>query len=65
MEEEGKKLNEVVMHITVFFLHTNDVRWMIGLLSIHFQVLVEGEKAKLEEVFDDDGNLKEQATFTH
>lgn len=58
MEEEGKQLNEVVMHITVFFLHTDDVRWVIGLLFAHLQVLVEGEKAELEEVFDDDGNLK-------
>lgn len=59
VEEEGKQLNKVIMHITVFFFHTNDVRWVIGLLSVHLQVLVEGEKAELEEVFDDDGNLKE------
>lgn len=57
MEEEGKELNEIIMHITVFFLHTNDVRWVIWLLFVHLQVLVEGEKAELEEVFDHDGNL--------
>lgn len=67
MEEESKQLNEVIMNITIFFLHSNDVWWVIGLLFVHFQILIEGEKAELEEVFDDDGNLKEQvsATFTH
>lgn len=58
MEEEGKQLNEIVVDVTVFFLHTNDVRRVIRLLFVHFQVLVEGEKAELEKVFDDDGNLK-------
>lgn len=60
MEEEGKQLNKIVMDVTVFFLNTNDVRRVIRLLSVHFQVLVEGEKAELEEVFDDNGNLKEK-----
>lgn len=57
MEEESKQLNEVVMHITIFFLHTNNVRWVIRLLFVHLQVLVEGEKAELEEVLDDNGHL--------
>lgn len=54
------------MHITFFFLHTDDVRWVIGLLSVHLQVLVEGEEAELEEVFDDNSNLQRQEVYvTH
>lgn len=65
VEEEGKQLNKIVMDVTVFFLNTNDVRRVIRLLSVHFQVLVEGEKAELEEVFDDNGNLKEKKIKLH
>lgn len=60
MEKESEQLNEVIMHIAFFFLHTDDVRRVIGLLSVHLQVLVEGEKAELEEVFDDNSNLQKQ-----
>lgn len=47
------------MDITVFLLHTDDVRRVIRSILIDL-VLVEREEAKLEEVLDDDSDLERQ-----
>lgn len=47
------------MDITVFLLHTDDVRRVIRPIFIYL-VLVEREEAKLEEVLDDDSDLEKQ-----
>lgn len=47
------------MDITVFLLHTDDVRRVIRSILIYL-VLVEREEAKLEEVLDDDSDLERQ-----
>lgn len=45
------------MDVSIFLLHTDDVGRVIWFVLIDL-VLVEGEEAKLEEVLDDDGDLK-------
>lgn len=47
------------MDITVFLLHTDDVRRVIRSILIYL-VLVEREEAKLEEVLDDNSDLERQ-----
>lgn len=57
VEEEGQQLDQVIVDVAVLLLHANDVGRMIGSIPVHL-ALVEGEEAKLEEVFDDDGDLE-------
>lgn len=47
------------MDVSIFLLHTDDVGRMIRFV-LFYLVLVEGEEAKLEEIFDDDGDLEGQ-----
>lgn len=49
------------MDITVLLLHADDVGRVVRLVPVYL-VLVEGKEAKLEEVLDDDGDLKEHQT---
>lgn len=44
------------MDVTVFLLHTNDVGRVKRFVLVYARV--EREEAKLEEVFDDDGDLE-------
>lgn len=57
VEEQCKKLDQVVVHITFFLLCANDVWRVIGSVLIHSEFLVEREEAKLEEVLDDNSDL--------
>lgn len=57
VEEESQQLNQIIVDITIFLLHTNDVWRVIGFILIYL-VLVKREEAKLEEVLDDDGDLE-------
>ena len=50
MKEECQQLNEVIVDIALFFLHTDDVGWVEGLGPVQLHVLIEREKPKLEEV---------------
>lgn len=58
MEKESQQLDQVVVDIAVLLLHADDVGRVIGFIHGNL-VLVEGKEAKLEEVLDDDGDLKE------
>lgn len=61
VEEESQQLDQIIVDITIFLLHTNDVWRVIGFNLIHL-ALVEREEAKLEEVLDDDGDLELKQT---
>lgn len=56
MEEKGQQLDQVVVDVTILLLHADDVGRVIRFVLVDL-VLVEGEKAKLEEVLDDNGDL--------
>lgn len=58
MEKESQQLNEVVVDVAVLLLDANDVGRVVGFVPVQL-VLVEGKEAKLEEVLDDDGHLKD------
>lgn len=58
MEEESQQLHQVVVDVAVLLLHADDVGRVIRFVLIHPRVLVEGEKAKLEEILNDDGDLE-------
>lgn len=45
------------MHVSLPLLHTDDVGRVEGFGLVQLNVLVEGEKTKLEEVLDHDGDL--------
>ena len=60
VEEERQKLYEVIDDVSIFLLHSDDVWRVVGFIPVHLRVLVEGEKAKLAEVLDDDGDLEEK-----
>lgn len=62
MEKQHQQLNQVIVHVSFFLLCADDVGRMVRLPLVDFQVLVEWEKAELEEVFDDDGDLEEIKT---
>lgn len=60
--EQGQQLQQVVEDVAVLLLHPQDVGGVERLGAVHLQLLVEREKAKLEEVLDDDGDLRTQRT---
>lgn len=63
VEEESQQLDQIIVDITIFLLHTNDV-WRVIRFILIYLVLVEREEAKLEEVLDDDSDLElEQIDF--
>lgn len=57
MKEKSQQLHEVIVHIALLLLHTDDVWGVEGLALVHLNVLVEWEEAKLEEVFNHNGDL--------
>lgn len=57
MKEECQQLNEVIVDIALFFLHTDDVGRVKRLGPVKLHVLIEWEKPKLEEVLYHYGNL--------
>lgn len=57
VEEQNKKLDQVIVYVAFFLLCANEVWGMVGLVLIHCKVLVEREEAKLEEVLDYNGDL--------
>lgn len=57
MEEERQELHQVVVHVSLLLLHTDDVGRVERLGFVPLYGLVKWEEAKLEEVFDDYGDL--------
>ena len=60
MKEESQQLHQVIVNVALLLLHADDVRGVERLALVHLNVLVEWEEAKLEEVFDHNGDLVEK-----
>lgn len=58
MEEKRQQLYQVIMDISLFFLDSYYIRWMEWFGLVQLYVLIEGEEAKLEEVFYYYGHLE-------
>lgn len=57
MEEEREELDQVVVDISLFLLHTDDVGRVERFGFVPLYGLVKWEEAKLEEVFYHYGDL--------
>lgn len=60
MVKQSEQLQQVIQHVTFFLFHPQDVWRVEWFGSVQLQFLVEGKEAKLEEVLDDNGDLKTQ-----
>ncbi len=58
MEEEREELDQVVVDVALFLLHTDDVGRVEGFGFVQLYALVKWKEAKLEEVLDDYGDLQ-------
>lgn len=60
--EQGQQLQQVVQDVAFLLLHPQDVGRVERFGAVHLHLLVEGKKPKLEEVLDDDGDLRTRGT---
>lgn len=60
MVEQCEQLQKVIEHIAFFLLHPQDIWGVEGFGAVYLQLLVEWKETKLEEILDDDGNLRKQ-----
>lgn len=58
MEEKCQQLDQVIMNISLFLLDSYYIRWVERFALVQLYVLIEGEEAKLEEVFYHYGYLE-------
>ncbi len=58
--EQSKQLQQVIQDVALLLLHPQDVWGVERFGAVHLQLLVEWKETKLEEILDDDGNLRTQ-----
>lgn len=58
MVEQCKQLQQVIQDVAFLLLYTQDVRRVERFGLVHLQLLIEGKESKLEEILDDNGDLR-------
>lgn len=64
MVEQSQQLQQVVQDIALLLLHPQNVWGVERFRSVQLQFLIEGKETKLEEILDDNGDLRTETKIS-